>query len=424
MSTIRELLESQDKERLIAFLLQEASENLSLQGSIITAFSQEPFDLDLDEIRTILKEAFSDYVQDWQGDICLSDYGSTILSEMLHDIELSIDSKKLKRAACLLILLDEEISVLDGIEWEAGATEDRMHALVRALGYAKVPKAEKQALFDYLWDNHSDSLLAIRMCCYLATDKEQIVMMRSELDDQYLDSELIFLLVLRFGTEEDIQTFLDGTVRKEKYYQMMIEQAFDQEQYNTALTYFKQAKECCGYCSQWNSYAIKAYEKLEMIDEARELVFESVVKGEYVYFEKLQKMTDPEQWDTTLEQLCDAIEKQKNCPYWYPKFLVETGKKVRLLAYLQNHPSNVLPYYEVLLPEYQAQLRPIFFQYCRHRISSNSSRQSFENLAQTLVILRSIGGAEEVTRCISELITEYPNKNMLKQELRKAGFSY
>jgi len=209
---------------------------------------------------------------------------------------------------------------------------------------------------------------------------------------------------------------------KPEFWKLSIEKALQEERKNEAIELAQEANKRFKYSHIFSGYLFRLFKEMGNRQGALDAAFDLIAKGESYYVTELKALSTPDSWKTTLELLCDAMEgKSLHVVRFLPELLIEEGNYERMLWYVKQFPKESLRYYEYLVPTYTAELKELLVQQSLHMVSEESSRYAFTELANTLQVLKSIGGEKEMQHCIDVLLEQYPRKMMLKQELRKAG---
>jgi hypothetical protein len=388
------LLQKASKDSLIDFLTREAEKDASLARRLHIAFGEETISPNVDVRRILLQESLTDLEYDSYGDLGFSQESEQFLDSYFHDIEVAIAHTQFSYAIQLCILLDETLPLLQHMDYQYEMLYGRLKQCCNAIADAVIPFPYKQSLYVFLSDYDNLTPTRIRLMTAMITEDKQAKQLRE--------------MILEEGSEVEELTYglLLRTASKEEQLQYLLDHGYER---------FK-------YSHIFSEYLLKLYKEMGNRQGALDAAFDLIIKGESHYVTELKALSKPDSWKTTLELLCDAMEgKSFHVVRFLPELLIEEGYYERLLWYVKQFPKESLRYYEYLVPSYTVELIELLVQQSLHMVNEESSRYAFTELANTLQVLKSIGGEKEMLDCIDSLLEQYPKKMMLKQEIRKAG---
>jgi hypothetical protein len=417
------LLQKASKDSLIDFLTREAEKDASLARRLHIAFGEETISPNVDVRRILLQESLTDLEYDSYGDLGFSQESEQFLDSYFHDIEVAIAHTQFSYAIQLCILLDETLPLLQHMDYQYEMLYGRLKQCCNAIADAVIPFPYKQSLYVFLSDYDNLTPTRIRLMTAMITEDKQAKQLREMILEEGSEvEELTYGLLLRTASkEEQLQYLLDHGYEPE-FWKLSIEKAIQEESKNEAIELAQEANERFKYSHIFSEYLLKLYKEMGNRQGALDAAFDLIIKGESHYVTELKALSKPDSWKTTLELLCDAMEgKSFHVVRFLPELLIEEGYYERLLWYVKQFPKESLRYYEYLVPSYTVELIELLVQQSLHMVNEESSRYAFTELANTLQVLKSIGGEKEMLDCIDSLLEQYPKKMMLKQEIRKAG---
>lgn len=417
------LLQGSSKDSLIGFLLQEAEKDASLARRLHIAFGEEPISPNVDVIRNLLQESLTDLEYDNYGDLGFSQESEQFLDSYFHDIEVAIAHTQFSYATQLCLLLDETLPLLQHMDYQYDMLYERLKQCCNAIADAVIPLPKKQSLYALLSDYDNLTPIRIRLMIGMVTDNKQVQQLREMIVEEGSEVEALtfLLLICTASKEERLQYLLDHGYKPE-FWKLSIEKALQEERKNEAIELAQEANKRFKYSHLFSGYLFRLFKEMGNRQGALDAAFDLIAKGESYYVTELKALSTPDSWKTTLDLLCDAMEgKSLHVVRFLPELLIEEGNYERMLWYVKQFPKESLRYYEYLVPTYTAELKELLVQQSLHMVSEESSRYAFTELANTLQVLKSIGGEKEMQHCIDVLLEQYPRKMMLKQELRKAG---
>ena len=417
------LLQKASKDSLIDFLMQEAGKDASLARRLHIAFGEETISPNVDVIRNLLQVSLTDLEYDSYDDLGFSQESEQFLDSYFHDIEVAIAHTQFSYATQLCLLLDETLPLLQHMDYQYDMLYERLKQCCNAIADAAIPISDKQSLYALLLDYDNLTPTRIRLMTAMITEEKQAQQLREMIVEEGSEvEELTFLLLIRTASKEEQRQYLLDHGYEPEFWKLSIEKAIQEERKNEAIELAQEANRRFRYSHIFSEYLFRLYKEMGDRQGALDATFNLIAKGESHYVTELKTLSTPDSWKTTLELLCDAMEgKSFHVVRFLPELLIEEGNYERMLWYVKQFPKESLRYYEYLVPTYTAELIELLVQQSLHMVSEESSRYAFTELANTLKVLKSIGGEKEMQHCIDVLLEQYPRKMMLNQELRKAG---
>ena len=417
MRDIRGLLEAQDKEALVEFLLAEVQFQPRIIGRIQAVFSDAELDDDALMIKRYrLQQALQDVVSNWEWDLELGIVGEEALSLFFQEVDLAIHHGKTQQAIHLLCIAEDEVVDLDGRGVENGALLDRVYDRLNALEKELQDPQDRSEIFWFILDKYSDRHSLLQMALQLADTSDQWNALRAILEEDSYEKDLLFELLLKVGSQEEQEEFLFRATGSPFMWQRAIEEALSRQNWEQAITYSEMALQHFSYWSELRLLLLDAYIGSGKDEEAQELAFTLTAAGELSY-QKLKDLTPASRWAETLEDLCRQIEERDRAS---AEMLIAEGRLDLLLSQMENFPYLINRHWEIMIDQYRKEMITLMAKRCTTMVDKESPRESFVGLVALLQGLISIGGEKEATASITKLLKRYPTKRMLKQELKKA----
>ena len=156
----------------------------------------------------------------------------------------------------------------------------------------------------------------------------------------------------------------------------------------------------------------------------RALGEELLLGGDDAYFEKLKELYPPEEWKCKRNELLDSLETGSGRQRAYLPILLREGDKTRILRYAQqniDHPfHNIYSLYQYLLPDYQAEVRSMFYQRILNDSAHASDRKAYQAVCEGIGAYATACGKQLAEALIQKLKADYPRRPAFQDELLKS----
>ena len=414
---LRAILERQDKEILIDFLIEEAKRDAILLNHLFTDFTDDWLDEErFGDRQQWLHEVLENIVVDWDGDRMLSEFALKALALFFRQVDRAITIEHFKEAIALLLIADEEISALDAWGVGPGRLLDEVSHRFDTIANASLDEEKRSELFWHLVKTYPDESRCRRLAFALSKNDDEWAALSALLVDDPYDRDLAYELLLKTADREEQERFL---FERPDYHvwKRAIEDALDSGEWERAIRYCLGAQEQLSFFDVWKEFLLQAYMSAGMHSHARSLVFSLVLSHRFEYT-KLKELVPPEEWNETVERLYEQMDRgDDRCA----SMLATEGRLDLLIKEVERAPHLLDSYWSVLKDAYHNRVAALLAKRCSAMVGDRSSRESFVHLARLLKALKSLGKERETARIIERLLERYPTKRMLTEELKQAG---
>jgi len=417
ISELRAVLEQQDKDVLIDFLINEAKGDAILLNHLLTDFTDDWLDEErFGDRQQWLHEVLKSIEVDWDGDRMLCEFAQEALALFYRKVDRAITIGRFKEAIALLLIADEEIGALDAWGVGPGNLIDEVSHRFDTIANASLDEQKRSELFSHLVKTHPDESRCRRLAFALSKNCDEWAALSALLVDDPYDRELAFALLLKTADREEQERFL---FERPDYHawKRAIEDALDSGEWERAIRYCLGAQKQLSFFDAWKDFLLQAYISAGMQSHARSLTFSLVLSRRFEYT-KLKELVPPEDWHETVEQLYEQMDRSDDrCV----PMLAAEGRLDLLIKEVERAPHLLDSYWTVLKDAYHDRVAALLAKRCSSMVGDRSSRESFVHLARLLKALKDLGKVRETARIIKRLLERYPTKRMLTEELKQAG---
>jgi hypothetical protein len=445
--TLKEVLQSLSKERLIAIIEDIARNDRVLKDKIMLNYSQGYGD-ELNQCKRYLKTIVRKYRGGENGFI-VYDEAYTFAQE------LSALTKKIKDTDSPIVALEMALLVLkeaiqaleyaDDSDGYIGEVATDMIEIIRD----KVDHARKEQpectdeMFRLLlqqcdhsvmveWDDFRFDIL--RICADFADCKtyrerlrKKIRRMLEQAESDYTRKELLhvlFDLIQTYDSEEEAAQFITAHLRYPSFRKICIKRYLQEENYTAvidlALEGERQDKDYKGLVIEWKKIRYHAYQKLEWQQEQEKLARELFLDGEFEYYRELKALHSGQQKELYRE-LIQALKQDLS---WHHKTLylrlIETERDTdELMAYVRQNPASVEKYASLLVKEFRHEVIKIYQAFIHEKAKTAMNRKNYRDVCQTVQSFGRIAGKTAQNDIIHALRTLYKRKPAFLDELNK-----
>lgn len=329
-------------------------------------------------------------------------------------------------------VINESLSILDD------AIQFGIHTLShkeQSKLFADIMKDALHARYDG-WSDWRFSLL--RTCINFAGDAEKLSILEGQLESMLkaaprnswsanYENESIKLLLLeiyeRFDEEEKAKQFIQENLQYSSFRKKVINSLIEEGEYEEVIRLCKEGEELDqeyrGLVSQWKEYRYQAYEGLGDIENQRELALEFIYKNDTIYFYKLKKLYNQDEWEKVLQKIVASFEKQPYPQSIFLEILVHENLTGKLLKYCQRHNASILQYYHYLIEGNFDEVNQIFITYIEKAADAASDRRKYKDVCQIIKKYKKACGAERAESLVISLKQKYIRRPAFLDELSK-----
>ena len=270
-----------------------------------------------------------------------------------------------------------------------------------------------------------DSLLKLR-------EEHIAVYIRAKKDsDSYalmVEQKAYFKMLQRWQGEEQAWQYALSNIGNPELRMYVINAFCQKKQYQEAVRLCiegeRQAGRLYGLKAQWKERRYQIYKKTGDMPAMRALGEELLLGGDDAYFEKLKELYPPEEWKCKRNELLDSLETGSGRQRAYLPILLRERDKTRILRYAQqniDHPfHNIYSLYQYLLPDYQAEVRSMFYQRILNDAAHASDRKAYQAVCEGIGAYATACGKQLAEALIQKLKADYPRRPAFQDELLKS----
>lgn len=289
------------------------------------------------------------------------------------------------------------------------------------------------------YDGWSDwRIRLLESCIYLSDDKQRRKKLEdtlnkiitADLEDSWAskyEMEQIKLLQLKIiemhESDAELEAFLQENMQYSSFREKVIIMQLEKGKYREVLTLCNQGEEAdkkyAGLVTRWKKYRLRAYEKLQDIENQRELLRELLMDNHFEYYHQLKSLYDSDVWQPILEKILDEMKQKRYLPSAYLQILIEEKLTNKMFEYCKQHPASIQELYPYLLEDYLLEVKEIFAAYIHFEAAAASNRNQYRYVCKKVQILKRACGEMVGKKIIKELIEKYPKRKALIDELGK-----
>lgn len=429
---LKEQLETLSKKQLIQLIENIAKHNPTIKKTI--QYQLNPNSYAIPQAKETILHAIKvakgryNYIPHYLMDEALEG-----IYTVLADADPRISNKEPLIATKLVVLCYEQLLSLqnyDDDENEMPAAFAACHSMINQILSKEVSKEIFNSIAELLlknWHDFEDARikLFISLTNYATSFSDEITQLFPQLlatcnsmydKQQLLDIE--YESILQANDAQLLQQFFDtyknfSTIRKKAIYYAMEQQQIDQ-----AIKLTKQGilqdQDNRGVLTQWQRLLFSLYEMQDNTTEMEPLAIDLLLNGQQEFYNELQYIA--KDWLSTQEMVLNQLSKKNRDVY--TAILVEHHLTERLLTFCQDNPMEVFRFLnELKLYEEDILLlvRTMILQLVE---KGAASRSNYQSIAAHLKKVKAAGYVEETTELILEIISLYPRKKALIDELQ------
>jgi hypothetical protein len=452
MKRLQTALEGLDQDRLISILLGFAAKDRLIRDELLARFSGEA-DL-LKSVREMVKSSISGAMQ--YGFVEYRDVGMAVDgAEKALDIA---ESKKdggdhLTAVSVSIVILRETVKLLnccdDSNGIVGGVIDTAVHLIIDSV---KNSKDNSGKLFELVFNHAAEKIYdawndwrfeMLDACIPFCADP----LLREKMD-AYLDSlistaksdyhtnwtsnhaqEIRREIIKKFDGLKAADIYLEKNIEyNEGFRNIAIEKAITAENYDRALQLCLEGEQknerYPGRVSNYRRKRYTIYEKQKNISGQKELARAFVLGGDFDYYKKLKALYTKTGWPATKTEwpavLTDLIKNLENTGYTgqvYIDICVHEHFWEKLLALCQKKPDYLVELYPHLVPQYAAELAPLFTARIRKDAQNAGDRGSYRQVCEFIRHYIKVCGKPEAKKLIAELRETYRRRPAFVDEL-------
>lgn len=449
---IKNLLELQSKEALIAFLCRLAESDEDVTAQIERVFDTQSDEDELAKARRVIKAAI--YGASDRGFV---DYRRTAMAvsgaeQVLEIARTSLAENRINQAVRLcLCTLTEMIDLLQSADDSDGTIggiiseclgffddvgEDNRLTPVIAVELLGLMLTESRHPRFYDWPDMRLDL--IEKCLQFICSPDMKNQFELHLDHLLLSNKtdtwtfgylsdrvgmIRYHLIEQYDGPEAAFEYAEQHLENSDFREMAIQHALRQRDYTRVIGLVEEGvindKNLPGLVYKWLEYQYEAYRLSGNIEAQRRLALDFVVDGREEYYHALKGTYPPERWAPVYSGILASLANKLNCATLYTKILIEEKELPLLLEYVKRNISEVGHLYKHLVPQYAGEVWLIFEKHILQIAESAHDRKSYQYVCGKIETLVKAGGMKKAEDIRNLLLEKYARKPAFRDELAR-----
>lgn len=452
---LEELLNIFDKEQLVDIVLEFFSDKKSLINNIIQKYEEyflmagieegkekEKLNILMDEM---IEELFDSGVE-------MSFEELIELDHSLLDVIENIPRDEFKRGLELyLIYFRKMIKIANKTEdsYIFNRTMDRLMDLIISLimEFDDLSKEQEKVIFNIIIEESKKKeyeetftakIFIFKLAGYFVEDKklrEKLFSILNQFANSYKDEyyklisyevkKLIFEIILQYGTETEIESYILKNI-DEYYFMVMLIKIYEREDNFEAIIEdtkkFEEYNSDEEFVKLCRKARYKAYENISAVDEQKKLAKEIFLSGVTEYYKEL-KILYGKDFKKVCRELIEEFQLQKdyelNLSY---RYLIKKEKDKKLiLNLLSNYPEYIEEYIKLLKKDNKEkdELIKIYENGIFKYAEKVKNRSEYKSLGKMIIRYEEFAEENNSAELIDRILEKYPRKSAMKEELNK-----
>jgi len=284
------------------------------------------------------------------------------------------------------------------------------------------------------WDWHMDMLQIGAMLIHSDVESKRLL----ELIDSVTGSEFVwekaqslkYEVLLKTQGESVANDYLEQHLTNSKLRRVALQKAIGEKNFDKARTLAQDGiaydmKEKPGLVVEWYHWLLKIAQEQGDVEHivayARHLLIDNYTRGQD-HYEILKAQIPPQDWKPFIEKVIEEISTKKRYvdPYQVASLFIKEQWWDRLLDLISKQPSlHTLEHFEPNFPkDYSEKLVGLYSTAVQKYLTENVGRNHYQTACRYLRRMTKLGGREEVSKVVSALREQYPQRKALLDELR------
>lgn len=439
---LKQLLEEQSKEKLIACLLDLSRDIEGVSERLMFKFSEQ--DGSIESSRNLIRNSVERFAM---GGFVSWKYVDDALQgayTVLETIREQIEASKLRFALQLALMVLEEVA--DMIGYADDSSGDISNVMMDALGNVEEvcelavdfsSEEEKMTIFQFirkaaekqsLADWEEDLLYAMILLCDTVERKNTFKEILNRLehsaaehqDDWRRKYELQSAQNIRkafLEKTEDKQTveaYMLQNIANDRFRKELLKQAAAVKDYNKLLSLLPRDSR-----KQWRELELIAYEGLGDVEKQRQILRELIVEGKQDYYDKLKALYPHEEWSAVRDEMLDELAAQSSIYSIYADIVIKEKLWQRLLVLCEQRRTDIERYYSYLAEDYAEEAKGIYKKAILMEAAQASNRSHYKAVCRLLKSFKRDCGKAETYELIEQLAITYKKRPAFLDELGK-----
>jgi len=242
--------------------------------------------------------------------------------------------------------------------------------------------------------------------------------------DNYTATNLrrqLYALLREYGTEEEVEDFLQANLSHSEYREEAIKRALAKEEYGWVVKLAEDGQKGVGRWSSvpWKEYIFTACEKMGDIARLRTLSEEFLFEQGFKWYPKVKAMYAEDTWPAVQVRLLKRYRKEVERQDDYMMFLRAEKLTDELLACCRMR-SHLLEWHcSALLEKHYDEAKKLFREHILKVATEANSRYGYQAVCKTISKFRDAFGNEDTLEVVGSLSQLYPRKRAFMEELKR-----
>ncbi|MBP1994130.1 SWIM zinc finger family protein [Paenibacillus eucommiae] len=455
--SLKQLLEVESKESLVALLLSLAADSDAVEHRIKLFTSKVGGAKELGACRRLIRSYINTYA-DHHGFVSWRNVDQAVLgAEMVAKkaIETAENAEWVRAVEINFCVLEEMVDFLQETDDSSGTVGSIIkESLARVeeitLEMDQISQMDREKLFQLLlhelrqsryvgWPDWQLTMLASASHLAVTADlrkewEQHVSRMVSEqavggsISGAYFADQIAAMrygLILIHEDEVRASDFLNSHLHISGFREKAISDAFHNVRFEEVIRLSEEgeaqdrAKGLAGLVKQWKKHRYEAYCRSGQLALQRKLGVELVLDGEYSYYNLLKDTYPNSEWRPVYLDMLQKLEKDIWPRSIHTRILVEEQEYSRLLAYVKKQPSRIEEFYSYLNRDFPMDVKELFNIHIETEADRSTSRKHYENVCRIILLLQQAGGKEEAFLITQQLLAKYPRRPAFRDELMK-----
>lgn len=441
---LKQLLEQQSKESLIAYLLDFARDVEGIREHLL--FELAPQDDELETSRQLIRSTMDCFTS---GDFIAWKYVDDALQGthlILQKIEDKLERFELQVALSLVkLVLEEVMNMLTYTDDSSGYVRS---AIDEAIQYANEisslaadfsTEKDKEFIFQQLlnlaehpdfegWSDWQSELLfaAVQLCDttgrkqYYETYLISLGQQAAKKDSWGKDYEIKRIQQLRLafleqtGDDSAAEVYMLEHIDNDRFRRQLIEQAIEKQDFEKVLTLLPEDQ---SDRKQWKEDELNAYEGLGDIEQQRKIIRQFIIEGKRDYYARYKQLYDVEQWTAVKEKLINELAAQKYVSIAYIDIIIVEQLWKQLLVVCEKNHASIEEYYPYLKEDYAEDAQKIYEEFLLKEAASTSQRSHYRSVCNKIKKFKVACGQDAGLQLIAQLQSTYKKRPAFLDEL-------
>lgn len=454
VSKIDDFLNSSTKEELIFIFKNLINEYEGLEEKILFKYVTLEEDEEIKKNKKYLSDISKRYgggrrFVSWRE---CSQYAREVFEILSNARSYYFDTKKpLVSVEASILVISKMISAIQYMDDSNGDIGDVIREAMEVLDETCINSDEfsekdKTKIFNKLLNEADKSVYdgweewrldVISNCFYFCQDEKRRSKFINKLDkmlENYSDDwsgnykkekvlGIKFQIISNYGNNKEAQEFIESNIKYSGFRELLINKCIENNEYDKVLKLAEEGEICdkqyAGLVNKWKEYRYKAYKKLSMLEEQKELARELFVSGDMSFYKELKELHINDWSNYYIGIKKEFKDKKMDRRNIYPEMLIEENDLEELLQYCEADVRRIEIYDELLIKEYRDDVNVMYKFLIEKTSDMASNRSQYKNVCKVIKKYKKLIGHIEAYKVVKELQKKYIKRPAFIDELGK-----